>query len=122
MSKIANDVYGVLVKMFPPRLGPRVTKEIFVNYRGQKLFFDFFVRELNLYVEVQGQQHEQFNKHFYEDKDAFIRQKSRDNLKINYIQDNPPACFIRIKHDENITEDIIREKILKVMDGECFYE
>jgi hypothetical protein len=122
MSKIANDVYKVLTDMFPARLGARVTKEIYINYKGQKLFFDFFIRELNLYVEVQGEQHGQFNKHFYDDKDAFIQQKSRDNLKVRYVQENPPMCLIRIKFDEEITEENIRSKLLKVLDGECFYD
>lgn len=121
MSKIANKVYTVLAEMFPTKLGSRVVKEIYVNYRGQKLFFDFYIKELGVYVEVQGRQHTRFVKHFHGSKENFLKQKYRDNLKISYVQDNG-KCLIRFNEDEDITEDLVRKKLNKVLEGECFYE
>ena len=37
MSKIANQVYDILIDMFPTMLGPRVVKEVYINYENQKL-------------------------------------------------------------------------------------
>ena len=121
MSKIANQVYAILVDMFPIMLGPRVIKEIYVNYENQKLYFDFYIKELSVYVEVQGEQHTKFVKHFHGTREAFLKQKYRDNLKAKYVEENG-KCLVRFKYDEEITEDLVREKINKVLDGECFYE
>jgi hypothetical protein len=121
MSKIANEVYDILLEMFPKRLAPRVKREIYVNHAGQRLFFDFYIKELDIYVEVQGRQHTEFIEHFHTDKEAFLKQKRRDNLKVRYVQDKN-KCLIRFNYDEKITKELVRKKIDKVLDGECFYE
>lgn len=121
MSSTADKVYDTLVKMFPKMLGPRVVKEVYVNYKGQRLFFDFYVKEIGVYIEVQGEQHEKFVKHFHGDKETFLKQKRRDNLKIQYVEENDKS-LIRFRTSEEITEALIRDKISKVLDGECFYE
>lgn len=121
MSKIANEVYDILIEMFPKRLAPRIKREVYVRYAGQKLYFDFYIKELNVYIEVQGRQHAEFVKHFQGSKEAFLKQKQRDNLKIKYVQDND-KCLIRFNYNEKITKVLIRKKINKVLEGECFYE
>jgi len=121
MSKIAEEVYKILERMFPRRLGARVEREIFIRHAGHKLFFDFYIKELGIYIEVQGRQHTEFVEHFHTNREAFLKQKHRDNAKIQYVQDKG-KCLIRFHYDEEITEDLIREKIDKVLDGECFYE
>jgi hypothetical protein len=121
MSKIANELYDILTDMFPRRLGPRVKREIFVRHAGHKLFFDFYIKELGIYIEVQGRQHTEFVEHFHNDKETFMKQKQRDNAKIEYVQETG-KCLIRFHYNEEITEDLVREKIDKVLDGECFYE
>jgi hypothetical protein len=35
---------------------------------------------------VQGQQHQEFNKHFHGDREGFVRSKARDNLKKEWIE------------------------------------
>lgn len=121
MSKIADKIYEILIEMFPTMLGPRVVKEVYINYKGQKLFFDFYIRELGVYIEVQGQQHSRFVKHFHGDKESFLKQKYRDNLKIQYVEENN-KCLVRFSYKEKITEDLIREKIEEVLGRGCFYE
>jgi hypothetical protein len=121
MSAIADKTGDILAEMFPDRLGKRVVKEVYVNFKGTRLFFDFYVKELMVCIEIQGRQHSQFVKHFHGDKEAFLKQKYRDNLKIQYVQENN-KCLIRFNYDEDITEDLIMEKLTKVLEGECFYE
>ncbi len=121
MSAIADKTGDILTKMFPDRLGHRVVREVYVNFKGTRLFFDFYVKELSIYIEIQGRQHTRFVKHFHGDKEAFLKQKRRDNLKIQYVQENN-KCLIRFNYDEDITGDLIMEKINKVLEDGCFYE
>lgn len=121
MSKIADKIYDILVDMFPRLSAPRVVKEVYVRYKGQKLFFDFLIKEIGVYVEVQGRQHSEFVKHFHGEKEAFIAQKTRDNLKIAYVEEQG-KCLIRFNYNEKITKALVKKKIKKVLGGECFYE
>jgi len=121
MSIIADKIGGILDNMFPRLLAPRITKEIYIHYKGQKLFFDFYVKEIGVYVEVQGRQHTEFVKHFHGNKEAFQAQKMRDNLKIQYVEENG-KCLVRFNFNEKITKALVRKKISKVLEGECFYE
>lgn len=122
MSKIADQIYAVLDEMFPPMPHKRVFREIYVNYRGNKLYFDFYIKELKLYVEVQGRQHVEFVKHFHGSKENFNQQKMRDNLKISYVNESDEFSLVRFYYNEKITKKLVRNKICKVLEGECFYE
>jgi hypothetical protein len=121
MSKIANKIEDILLEMFPKHLGKRIQKEIYVPYKGHKLFFDFYIKELGVYIEVQGRQHTEFVKHFHGDKEAFISQKYRDNLKIQYVEEHD-QCLVRFNYNEKITKTLVNKKINKVLSGVCFYE
>jgi len=120
MSVIASKVQSILNKMFPANPHRRVFAEQYINYKGSRLFFDFFIKELNVFIEVQGAQHTKFVKHFHGTAENFRNQKIRDNLKISYVQDNN-MCLVRIYDTEDVTEDLVRDKITKAMEM-CFYE
>lgn len=117
MSLISNKVYKLLREIFPLNV---ILKEHYVKYKGTKLFFDFFIKDLGVLIEVQGEQHARFIKHFHEDKQKLIAQKDRDNLKIEYAQEKDIA-FTRFHFDEDITKELILEKIFKAIE-EDFYE
>jgi hypothetical protein len=112
MSKIANKVYDILKELFPHN---RIQKEHYINFRGTKLFFDFFLPDFGIFVEVQGEQHDRFVRHFHGSKEQFLESKKRDNLKITYVQESDWLDLIRINHDEDITADLIYDKINKVL-------
>ena len=61
-SLLAKSVLQTLKEIFPHT---RITEEYYVNYSGQRLFFDFQISTLNILVEVQGIQHKEFNKYFH---------------------------------------------------------
>jgi hypothetical protein len=121
MSKIADEIYDILIEIFPKVFNSRIDKEVYVNYKGQKLFFDFYIKSFGVYIEVQGRQHTEFVKHFHGSREAFMAQKKRDNLKIQYVEGNG-ECLIRFHYNEKITKELVKEKIDKVLDGGCFYE
>ena len=118
MSKIANEVYDVLKLLFPL---DNIIKEHYVRYKGTRLFFDFYIKPHHLLIEVQGRQHTEFVKHFHVDKKTFDGQKKRDNLKIEYIQENSELSFVRFNYDEKITTDLVRNKIYNAI-KEGIYE
>lgn len=118
MSRIANEVYDVVKRVFPLS---KIKKEHYIRYKGTKLFFDFFIRDLKVLIEVQGAQHTQFTSHFHADKEAFNGQKKRDNLKIEYIQEHPELSLVRFNYDEKITSRLVKNKIHRAI-KEGFYE
>lgn len=117
MSRMANTVRSILESLFPANPFKRVIEEHYVNYKGTKLFFDFYVRELRILIEVQGRQHLEFVEHFHGTAENFKAQKFRDNLKIQYAQEND-MYLVRIYDTEKISEDFMLNKINKAMDSE----
>lgn len=120
MSLIATQVQCILEELFPANPHRRVFLEHYVKYKGNRLFFDFYVKELGVFVEVQGRQHVEFVKHFHGDAEKFNFQKMRDNLKIEYVQEHD-KCLVRVYDTEKVTKELILEKIDKAME-EGFYE
>jgi len=96
ISQLAKDVRSALRQAFPNSL---IKEEEYINYKGQRLFFDFYLPSHNLYVEVQGSQHEKFSGHFHEDKAAFKAAKRRDQLKVEWCDLND-FTLVRINHNE----------------------
>jgi very-short-patch-repair endonuclease len=89
-------VLSSLKQAFP---NTRINAEYYVNYRGQKLFFDFHIPTLNIVIEVQGVQHTEFNKHFHGTAENFKAQKKRDKIKIEWchLEDLALVC---VHHNE----------------------
>lgn len=111
MSKLSDEVHDKFKEWYPHFT---IKKEHYVNYKGTRLFFDFFIKELSLLIECQGQQHYEFNKHFHGDREVFLKSKSRDNLKIEYAEEYRLA-FLPIKYDEVIEYGQMQSKILKAI-------
>lgn len=120
MSYLSTLVLSTLEEIFPANPHRRIFLEQYVKYKGARLFFDFYIKELGVYIECQGRQHTEYVKHFHGDKDTFLKQKHRDNLKIEYVQENDKA-LVRINHDEEVTKELLLEKIKKAMEN-TFYE
>jgi len=118
LSLISENIYDTVRKILP---GLRITKEYYVKFKNKKLFFDFYIADLSLLVEVQGIQHVEFVKHFHGNKEKFLEQRYRDNLKIEYTE-NSNKSLVRFYYDEIITEDLVMLKFNKVFDKGGFYE
>ena len=120
MSVTAALVYSILNDLFPASPHRRVFDEYYVKYKGARLFFDFYIKELDVFVEVQGRQHTQFVKHFHGSMENFKAQKHRDNLKIEYVHEYNKG-LVRIYDTEKVTKKLVLKKIEKAMES-CFYE
>ena len=116
MSFIATQVSCLLNNIFPANPHRRVFSEYYVNFKNIRLFFDFYVSESSLLIECQGRQHNKFVKHFHGSAENFKSQKYRDNLKIEYAQENN-LYLIRLYDSEIITKETIFIKINKAFDS-----
>lgn len=113
-SLLSKSVLAALNSALPNTL---IKEEEYLSYKGQRLFFDFYLPSLNLYIEVQGIQHTEFNKHFHVDAAAFRAAKKRDALKVEWCALND-ATLVRINHDEiPISSEDLLAKIIGEQDG-----
>lgn len=116
MSEIAKKVHSVLKEVFPTNV---IVEEYYINYKGSRLFFDFFIKDLGVLIEVQGRQHFEYVDHFHGSVDKFRGQKMRDNLKKEYIQYNPKLCLVYFyDKQDNITKDLLLERIFEAQNKE----
>lgn len=118
MSAIADTMYAVLKELFQYNL---ILKEYYVQFKNNRLFFDFFIKDFGILVEVQGQQHINFVKHFHQDKLSFLNQKKRDNLKRQYVEENNNLSLVRFYYNEKINKKLVMKKIKKALE-KGFYE
>jgi len=114
-SILQCKVKDILIEMFGPQ---NVKCEVYTKHEGAKLYFDFFILPLNVYVEIDGKQHETFVPFFHNDRKDFARQVHRDNSKELYVEDKN-ASLLRIPSDfksDNLQKDI-HELILSSIKG-----
>jgi len=109
MSVQSEHIYELLYNIFPHN---KVVKEHYVNFKGQQLFFDIYIKDYSLLFEIQGRQHSEYVKHFHVDKQGFLDSKKRDNLKIQYCQEKD-ICLVIINYDEALTSNELIDKINK---------
>jgi len=95
-SLLAKSVLQTLKEVFP---NTRINSEYYVNYHGQKLFFDFHLPTLSIVVEVQGVQHIEFSPHFHGTAAKFKAQRKRDRLKSEWC-DLEDMALVYVHHNE----------------------
>ena len=109
MSEIQEKILQETKKAFP---NFRVESEWTIRYAGQTLRFDIYVPDMSLVIEVQGKQHREFNKFFYENEQDFLVAKRRDGLKKEWAELNE-ITHIEIWFDE--VDSITPGEILRRM-------
>jgi hypothetical protein len=97
----------------------KLLKDLFPNYKIESeyiipnnLRLDFFIPALQLAFEFDGIQHFKFSNFFHKDKKSFEKAKERDSQKSKYCLENN-ISLIRIRYDEDLTRDLLKEKIDK---------
>jgi very-short-patch-repair endonuclease len=113
MSDLADKVEQLLKDTFPTYL---LRKEKYVLYQNTQLFFDFYMPEFKLLIEVQGEQHYKFNKFFHKDVTDLNRQKYRDSLKTQWASENKQKLLI-LKYDEikTLTKASLKKKVIDLI-------
>lgn len=114
MSKLSDTVFSCIQELFPYHT---IIKEYYVNYKNTKLFFDFYIKDLGVLIECQGEQHQTFVKHFHDTKAQFLAQKKRDNMKIEFLEDTHLILVFFYDKVDNITPDFVINKIYEAQCG-----
>ena len=83
MSNFEKHVYSCLCELFQPY---EIIRQLYINYNGYKLFFDFYIKHLNLYIECQGEQHDKFVRYFHGSVFKYRDAKLRDKSKTEYVK------------------------------------
>jgi len=112
VSKIADDVYACLISSF--KFEP-IIPEYYVRYKNNRLFFDFYLKSMGILIEVQGEQHFKYVSHFHSTKTDFYAQKRRDNLKVEYCEENGLTLVLFYDKKDVITEQLILDRIYEAM-------
>jgi hypothetical protein len=107
MSKLADNVYAALKKVFPHNV---IIKEHYVSFKGVRLFFDFYIKDLGVLIEAQGRQHEEFVQHFHVDRDGFMASKKRDRLKHEYCA-KEDLVLVSFDDDDVLSESNLLNKV-----------
>jgi very-short-patch-repair endonuclease len=104
MSKPQRITLQVLEKLFP---NFDIYSEIYID----GVYFDFLIPLLNLALETDGRQHEEYIPHFHKNAAGFSRSKNNDNKKEKLCEINQ-WTLIRISdndaHDISSIERLIR--------------
>lgn len=103
MSKLSEDVYSLIVQAFPFY---KLWKEYYVNYKGTKLYFDFYLPELKIAFEAQGHQHKTFVEHFHKTAYNFRTHQKRDRLKKEWAFENG---VVLIEYEEDTLPETVKE-------------
>jgi hypothetical protein len=112
VSKIADKVHECLIELF--KFEP-IVLEYYVSYKNTRLFFDFYLKSMGVLIEVQGEQHFKYVKHFHSTVDDFYAQKRRDNLKVEYCEENNLTLVLFYDTLDVITEQLIIDRIYEAM-------
>jgi hypothetical protein len=88
----------------------QILEEISIPIRkSETLFVDFFIPLLSLIVEVQGNEHYEYNSFFHKSQSDFLKQQKRDAEKRLWAEING-FDLIELKFDE---QDKWQEQLLK---------
>lgn len=89
-SKLHERARSLLEYMFPYyKICEEITLPGTKTERQTKpLIADFYIHQKRLMIEVQGEQHYKHNDFFFHDKMTFFKSKSRDNLKVQWCNNN----------------------------------
>ena len=98
-SHFESAVYSVLTKEFDNVIC-EVTSEDLLSPKGYPLRIDFYIPELNLFIEADGTQHTDANNPWY--NEYYVE---CDNLKSVYC--NKIGTLLRIPYTKNVTTEYI---------------
>ena len=109
MSKFEDNIYTALKDIFPYT---KITRQLYVNYNSVRLFFDFYIRRFNIFIECQGDQHFKFNRFMHGNIFNFIESERRDKLKVEYVDSvGGTLVILTYKDHNNISSDDLIEVI-----------
>ncbi|MFW6247075.1 MAG: hypothetical protein ACOC22_02790 [bacterium] len=108
LSRGADIVKNCLNKLNIPYL---IEKKFEKCKNKRMLPFDFYIKDRNTLIEVDGKQHYHMIEYFHKDIEAFKQQQKRDNIKNNFCKNNG-YNLIRIHYKQfNDIENILKKEL-----------
>jgi very-short-patch-repair endonuclease len=113
-SKLEEALDAAIAQIYPHS---QVAHDMPIKVRGGRvLFVDRVIRGARIAIEVDGRQHSEFVAHFHKDAGGFASHKERDALKEDWLDANG-YTLIRFAHNEEISAETLRAKILEALNG-----
>lgn len=110
LTKILEDVYGKqnIITSYHP-LWALSNKKVLLE-------FDIYVKNKDVLIEYNGQQHYEFTPFFHRTKTSFLKQVRRDKKKLKLAKKNGKKLII-FKYNEPLFKDYIINKIEGEING-----
>lgn len=110
LTKILEDVYGKqnIITSFHP-IWALSNKKVLLE-------FDIYIKNKDILIEYNGQQHYEFTPFFHRTKTNFLKQVRRDKKKLKLVKKNGKKLII-FKYNEPIFKDYIVNKIEGEING-----
>lgn len=113
MNSLNEKHFESLLKQAYPRL--KYIKQHSITYQSKLLKFDFYIPSLNLYIEIQGDQHYNYNSFFHNDVLDFKKQKRRDSLKSEWCDLNGYTLLILTQSETlNMNKEELKLKLKEI--------
>jgi very-short-patch-repair endonuclease len=107
-SKGEDELGRLLEEIFPHRT---IKRQFPIKLGWNTIFVDFYLPGIGLAFEVDGKQHDNYVPFFHKNKREFLKSKERDYQKEQHLKHQHHAELIRFKAGEQITKEILLEKI-----------
>lgn len=99
-SKLHKRAISLIKEVIP---NIYILQECVVKLPNKRFYLDIFLPAYSIVVEVDGDQHENFNPFFHVDKMAFAKQKMNDVAKENWCEANS-LTLVRFRSGQNDSE------------------
>jgi hypothetical protein len=106
--RLEFSVKRLLTRFYNRKKIPKLDQDLALINASAKLHFDIYDVTADVAIEIQGEQHFNFNKFFHQTMDKFDRQVKNDNKKLQVCYETNTK-FIVIPTGTTITTDFIRE-------------
>lgn len=91
--------------------------EIYEDFSVDGLYLDWFIPQIMLAVEVDGEQHDKFNKFFHKNGKGFSESIRRDEHKTQFCELNN-ITLVRFNSEEALDEDLVIARIKNELERE----
>lgn len=108
-SDLHKSIYGIIKLIYPRET---LEEEYPIKIGNKTLFIDIYIPRLNIAIECDGIQHDQFSKFYHQDIFTFKNQQKNDKLKEEYCAEKG-ITIVRISHKDPLNETFIGNKIIK---------